>query len=318
MTRFARFVLIIPALAMTVAAAAAPFPPSISLPDDFAPEGIAVGTGSTFYVGSLVDGDIYRGDLRTGEGAVFIDAPPGRQSAGLKVDEAHHRLFVAGGATGHAYVYDTRDGSPLSDIQLTAASPTLINDVAVTKGGAYFTDSLNPDLYKVPISADGVLGAPQTIALTGPASALLGFPNLNGIDATTSGDMLVVGHSALGAVLTVDPVTGASKEIALTGGSLIPGMNDGILLDGTTLWVVENFANRLVKIRLAADLASGHISAVVTNADLGGRFRVPTTVAQHGHQLAIVNGRFDQGLPPPLGSGAPPGTDYNVVVVDKP
>jgi hypothetical protein len=317
MLRFARFVLIVPALAMTVAAAA-PFPSSVSLPDDFSPEGIAVGTGSTFYVGSLVDGDIYRGDLRSGEGTRFVNAPPGRAAGGLKVDEAHHRLFVAGGGTGHAYVYGTSDGAPLADIPLTTASATLINDVTVTKGGAYFTDSLNPFLYKVPISPDGALGAPQTIALTGPASALIGFPNLNGITATPSGDKLIVGHSTLGAVLTVDPETGASQVIALTGGSLIPGTNDGILLDGRTLWVVENFANRLLKIRLDPDLASGHITAVVDDADVSGAFRIPTTVAEHGHQLALVNARFDLGLPPPLGSGVPAGTDYNVVVVDKP
>ena len=75
-------------------------------------------------------------------------------------------------------------------------------------------------------------------------------------------------------------------------------MNDGILLDGKTLWVVENFANQLVRIRLAPQLSSGRITAVVTDAEVGDRFRVPTTVAEHGHRLALVNGRFDQGLPP--------------------
>ena len=70
---------------------------------------------------------------------------------------------------------------------MAASSTSLINDVVVTKGGAYFTDSLNPVLYKVPIAPDGGLGAPETIALTGPAAAILGFPNLNGIDATPSG-----------------------------------------------------------------------------------------------------------------------------------
>jgi len=44
----------------------------------------------------------------------------------------------------------------------------------------------------------------------------------------------------------------------------------------------------------------------------------PTTVAEHGDLLAIVNARFDLGLPPPLGTGVPPGTDYDVVLVSKP
>ena len=79
---------------LTTTATAAPFPSSIPLPVDFQPEGIAIGTGDTFYVGSLVDGDIFRGDLSTGTGDVFIDVT-GRQSVGMEVDEARHLLFVA-------------------------------------------------------------------------------------------------------------------------------------------------------------------------------------------------------------------------------
>ena len=54
----------------TGAAVAAPFPSRIDLPDGFRPEGIAIGKGTTFYVGSIPTGAIYRGDLRTGDGDV--------------------------------------------------------------------------------------------------------------------------------------------------------------------------------------------------------------------------------------------------------
>jgi sugar lactone lactonase YvrE len=317
MSRFVTLALVVPALVLTVGASR-PFPDSVPLPDNFSPEGIAVGAGSTFYAGSLVDGDIYRGDLRSGGGAVFIDAPPGREAVGLKVDEPHHRLFVAGGLTGHGYVYDTRSGAPLADISFGPFGSTFPNDVVVTNGGAYFTDSGNPVLYKVPIAADGALGQPQTIKVTGPASATVGPFNLNGIDATPNGDTLVVAHSPLGALFTVNPRTGASRQIDLRGDSLVPGTPDGILLDGRTVWVVENFANQVAEVRLSPDLSGGEIVSRITNADVGGRFRIPTTVAEHGNRLAIVNARFDLGLPPPLGTGAPPGTDYDVVLVAKP
>jgi sugar lactone lactonase YvrE len=317
MSRFTTAALVVPTLVLTVAASS-PFPDSVPLPNDFSPEGIAVGTGSTFYVGSLVDGDIYGGDLRSGQGAVFIDAPPGREAGGLKVDEPHHRLFVAGGITGHGYVYDTRNGAPLEDVQFGPAGTVFINDVVVTKGGAYFTDSVNPVLYKIPIAPDGTLGPPNTITLSGPASATPGVFNLNGIDATPDGDTLVVAHSSLGALFAVDPRSGASRRIELTGGSLVPGTPDGILLDGTTVWVVENFANEVAEVRLSPDLSSGLITSVLTNADVAGRFQIPTTVAEHGNRLAIVNARFDLGLPPPLGTGVPPGTTYDVVLVNKP
>jgi len=189
-----------------------------------------------------------------------------------------------------------------------------LNDVVVTRDGAYFTDSLKPVLYKVPIARNGRIGVPQTIPLSGPAATIMGDFNLNGITATRNGKTLIVAHSALGALITVDPKTGSSRTIAITGGAITPGTPDGILLDGKTLWVVENFAERIVKVRLDSDLTDGRITAAVTN-DL---FRIPTTVAERGDRLAIVNARFDLGLPPPLGDGVPAGTKYNVVQIQKP
>jgi sugar lactone lactonase YvrE len=313
MSYFRKFALIVSAVALTVAAAA-PFPASIPVPDDFQPEGIATGPRATFYVGSLTSGDIYRGSLRTGDGAIFVDAPPGRQAAGMKVERSAKRLWVAGGANGHAYVYSTRNGSTVADLVLTSAASSLINDVTVTKDAAYFTDTFNPVIYKVPIGPGGRIGEPESIPLSGPAAVPGEFPNWNGIDATRDGKALIVGHSSRGAMYLVDPETGASRTIQITGGTITPGTPDGILLDGKTLWVVENFANRVVKVELSPDLTSGRITAVVTSA----LFRVPTTVAEHGNRLALINGRFDLGFPPPFGPGAPPGTDFDVVQIDKP
>ncbi|TDE15830.1 hypothetical protein [Jiangella asiatica] len=288
-----------------------PEPKSLPLPVDFAPEGIAVGGGSTFYVGSLADGDIYRGSLRTGDGDVLVDAPPGRIAVGLKVDQRRSDIVVAGGPSGELYVYDSRDGAPVDDVQLAPAGTAFLNDVTLTRRAAYVTDSFNPVLYEVPLGRDG-LGTPRTIQLSGPAAAIAGDFNLNGITATPNGRTLIVAHSALGAVMTVDPVTGASRQIAVTGGTLTPGAQDGVLLDGRTLWVVENFANRVVGIRLGHDLATGRITDIVTDDDVGGLFRIPTTVVERGDRLAVVNARFDLGMPPP------PGSDFDVVVFDKP
>ena len=54
------------------------FPEVINLPNGFQPEGISTGRGTSFYVGSLFDGAIYRGDLRTGKGAVLVPGVDGR------------------------------------------------------------------------------------------------------------------------------------------------------------------------------------------------------------------------------------------------
>ena len=127
-----------------------------------------------------------------------------------------------------------------------------------------------------------------------------------------------MGHTALGALFTVDPETGASETINVTSKignvtGLIPLTLDGLLMDGNSLWAVENFANLLVRVTLSPDLSTGSITAAITSSS----FRVPTTVARHGDELALVNGRFDLGLPPPFGPGAPSGTDFDVVLVGR-
>jgi hypothetical protein len=73
--------------------------------------------------------------------------------------------------------------------------------------------------------------------------------------------------------------------------------------------VVENFANKLVRVTLSPDRSSGAITSTIGNP----LPQVPTTVARHGDRLALVNARFDLGLPPPLGPEAPPGTTFAVV-----
>ena len=90
------------------------FPEVIPLPDGFQPEGIAI-SGRTFYVGSIPTGAIYRGDLRSGRGSVLVRGGEGRAAIGVDIDRRrlfdHGRLFVAGGPTGKAFVYDARTGS---------------------------------------------------------------------------------------------------------------------------------------------------------------------------------------------------------------
>jgi len=288
-------------------AMAVPRPSSIPLPVDFQPEGIAV-KANTFYVGSLRDGDIYRGDLRTGQGTRWIDVS-GRVAVGMRVDQARHWLVVAGGPTGHAYVYDTDDGTTAADLALGPAGSTFSNDVAITRRALYFTETFAPRIYKVPIRADGTFGATQTITVTGPAAATGGF-GLNGIDATNR-RWLIVNHTDLGILALVDPRTGVSRQIQLSGPALVPGTLDGLQLEGHTAWVVQNFANSVAKVELSPKLTRGRVVEVITSP----LFRVPTTVARHGSTLALVNGRFDLGFPPPFSTGAPPGTEFDVVQI---
>ena len=80
-----RTLLLTSLVALVVASAAfakASFPEVIALPNGWQPEGIAIGNGTTFYVGSIPTGAVYRGDLRTGKGSTLVPSAPGRAAIG--------------------------------------------------------------------------------------------------------------------------------------------------------------------------------------------------------------------------------------------
>jgi sugar lactone lactonase YvrE len=258
-----------------------PFPAVIQLPTGFQPEGLEIGRGTTFYAGSVASGAVYRGDLRTGKGAILIPAVAGRKATGIELD-THDRLWVAGADTGNAYVYDVKTRALLKTYQLGAA-PTFINDVVVTQDAAYFTDSSKPVLYKVPLD----LGAAQTIPLGGDYVHVPNAFNLNGIDATSNGKTLVAVQSTNGRLYRIDPATGAAKTITLATSESVPN-GDGILLDGKTLYVVQNQQNLVAVIRLSTDLSSGVVQTRRGDPD----FSVPTTIDDLGNRLYAVNARF--------------------------
>jgi len=271
------------------------FPDRIDLPAGWAPEGIEIGKGTTFYVGSVATGDIYRGDLRTGQGATFIDAPDGRRATGIELDR-HGRLFVAGHSTGHGYVYDARTGAPLADYTFATPAPgqpTFINDVVVTRDSAWFTDSNRPVLYRIPIGRGGELGAFETVPLGGEFTFVAGQFNANGIEATWNGKTLILVHSTLGQLYAAD-TNGVARLIDLGGASMSNG--DGLLLDGRTLYVVRNFLNEIAVVRLSSDFESGRVGDPIRSSG----FDVPTTIDEHGDSIYAVNARFGTQDPPPV------------------
>src|SRR5215210_2321327 len=246
-------------------------PDVIALPNGFQPEGITTSKRHTFFVGSVKDGAIYRGDLRTGEGSVFVPGVAGRAATGLKVDR-HNRLFVSGAGSKAIRVYDARTGALTAEYAVPEAG--FINDNVVTRRGVYFTDSNVQQLYFIPFGKKGALGELQRIPITGDFTYGAGF-NANGIEAARGGKTLILIKSSTGELFTADAASGLTKRIAVTGddGELING--DGILLTGRKLRVVENRdgaaegvtqgTGEVSTVKLSRDLASGRIVRAISD-----------------------------------------------------
>ena len=274
----------------------------IALPDGFQPEGIAIGNGPTGYVGSLADGDVYVFDLRTGAEITTLEGP-GTPSVGLKVDE-FGRLFIAGGPTGEARVVDAATGDVVQTYQLTTG-PAFINDVVLTRDGAWFTNSFAAELYFVPIGPAGALPDDSEVVtrpLTGDWVQQVSF-NANGIVETPDHQALLVIQSSTATLFRVDPASGVATAVDLGGAALPTG--DGLLVVGRTLYVVQNQLNTVAVVHLSPDGTSGTLVDQITSP----AFQVPTTVARFGNDLFLPNARF--GTPPT------PDTEYSVVRIDR-
>jgi hypothetical protein len=266
-------------------AAGSRFPERIALPNGFRPEGIAI-KGTTFYVGSIPTGAIYRGDLRTGQGAIFIPGAAGRAAIGLELDDG--RLFVAGGPTGSGFVYSMKTGALIASQRFTTET-SFVNDVAEARGGAYFTDSTRPFIYRLSLRH----GSPtfEAIPLSGEYVHLAAPAfNLNGIVEARDGRKLIAVQSGdqtavPSKLFTIEPRSGETREIRLDQ----PITNgDGLLLDGRTLYVVQNRDNEVAVVKLDRRLTSGTVVAHITDPD----FDVPTTIDDLGDRLYAVNARF--------------------------
>jgi sugar lactone lactonase YvrE len=303
----------LPPRAATGSYAAAAFPAVVALPNGFSPEGMAFGTGSTVYVGSLLTGAVWRGDVRTGIGKLLVPEMSDHSAAGIKYDPRNNRIYVAGGMTGQAYVYDASSGATLASYQLADPAlveegQTLVNDVVILRDAAYFTDSFQGILYRLPLGSSGRLpaqGAEQQIPLTGDYTFLPdGAFNGNGITATPDEKRLILMNTEEGALYLVDPQSGIASRINVDG-SLQWG--DGILLSGHTLYVVQADPDQISVVRLSPDYTRGTVERVITDPG----FAMPTAVGEFGNSLYVLNGRFDVAPP---GTYAP-GVEFQLVRV---
>ncbi len=266
------------------------FPDRIALPVGFQPEGIEAGRGTTVYVGSLRDGSIWRGDVRTGEGSVWAD-PVGGPTVGITFDARRNLMWAAGGRSGEVRAYDAATGELVRTYTVTGSG--FLNDLTVTRDGVYVTDSAVQQLAVIRFERDG--GLPEsatTVPISGDLQYAPGF-NANGI-VDARGYLLVI-QSATGLLFRVDPATGVSEAVDTDGTSLVNG--DGQELRGRTLYVVRNRDNLVVRLRLSGDLLTARAVETLTDDT-----DVPTTVTVAAGRLYVVNARF--------GNPAPQSADY--------
>jgi streptogramin lyase len=271
-----------------VAAAGPNFPARIDLPDGWAPEGITAGPGNTVFVGSLADGAIWKGDVRTGRGRVLVPGSAGKVAVGVEYEARANRLWVVGGSTGEVRVYNASTGRLLKTYSFTSRGVGFLNDLVVTRTAVYVTDSGVKQLDVIPIGRSGRLvnrSSIRTLPLSGDIVWVTGPGQFNANGIVARNGWLVLVQSNAGKLFRVNPRTGVTRNINLRGGSASNG--DGLELNGGTLYVVRN-TNTVSVFRLGSRLLSAEFLVDLSAPSLD----VPTTAALQAGRLWVVNARF--------------------------
>lgn len=301
------------------AAAQQNWPEAIAIPAGFEAEGIELGKGHEFFLGafsfssvfgplfmvdppheqSLLAGAIYKGNLRTGEGAIL--APPtGKPVSGLSYDPRTDYLYAATGFTDLSngssdsqgvIVYDASSGEVITEIEFGGG--IVINDVLVTRTGVYCTDSFNPDLYKIVLEKGGRLpSTPVVEVIPMPGFEMGGRFNANGLVGDFDGRQLVIVNISTGVLYRVDTASGEASPLEIEGAEQLFPNGDGLYLDGRTLYIMQNFLDKIAVVQLSEDLSGGEFIRNIPGEGEINPLNVATSIIGFGNSLYAINTHF--------------------------
>jgi sugar lactone lactonase YvrE len=260
------------------------------------PEGIAYDpAANAFYAASAVTGTLVRVNAKT-KASEVVAAPgvliPGGLTQtfpavlGMKLD-SQKRLWIAGGLSAKFSIVDSRSGKVLRELDAPDPAKSLLNDVALIGTTGYVTDTRVPTLWRVEAKGDKI----------GPLEPWLNFSdtplqysegnNLNGITATPDGKTLIVVQMNKGLLYKIDVKTKTVTPIDTSGADLSGA--DGLVLDGSTLYVVRQTAVEIATVKLSKDLSQGTVVARFKDPALAW----PATAAKVGDRLLVVNSQFN-------------------------
>ncbi len=298
------------------------WPEAIATPTGFEAEGIELGKEHEFFLGansfsslfgeaffgvpyelSEFAGAIYKGNLRTGEGDYLV-LPTGKPVSGLSYDPRTDYLYAATGfldlMTGISKdqgvtVYDASSGDLITEITFSDGinpdgTGITINDCLVTRRGVYCTDSFNADLYKVVLEKGGRLPlVPVAEKIPMPGFEMVYGFNANGLVGDFDGRQLVIVNITTGVLYLVDTASGEASPLEIEGDEAVFPDGDGLYLDGRTLYILQNFSDKIAVVQLWEDLSGGEFIRNIPGEGESNPLNVATTLIGFGNSLYAIN-----------------------------
>ena len=156
----------------------------------------------------------------------------------------------------------------------------------------YCTDSINRDLYKVVLEKGGRLPSTpmvEVIPMSDDFEMVDGF-NANGLVGDFDGRQLVIVNISTGVLYLVDTESGEASPLEIKGAEQLFPDGDGLYLDGRTLYILQNFSDKIAVVQLSGDLTGGSfIRNILGEPD---QLKVATTIIGFGNSLYAINTNF--------------------------
>jgi len=265
----------------------------------------------------------------------MLAPPTDKPVSGLSYDHRTNYLYAATGfldfdsvsgsfiAQGQGVIiYDASSGDLIMEIPF--GDGISINDVLVTHRAVYFTDSFNPWLWKLPLEKGGRLPSTpvaEMIPMPGfvmadpiPPSKLQNF-NANGLVGKFDGKHLVIVNITTGVLYRVDTASGEATPIEIEGDEQLFENGDGLYLDGRTLYIMQNFLDKIAVVKLSKDLSGGKFIKNIPGEGEDNPLDIATSIIGFGDSLYALNTNFFElifGDPP-----APATVQADVVRLSK-
>ena len=251
-----------------------------------------------FYVSEVTGGEIHRGTVRSATTAEWLsgDGTDGRFTArGITVDK-EGRVYIAGGPNGNGtgrpdlWVYSAQ-GTLLAALR-APGTDVFLNDVAIgPDGAAYFTNSNDPQLFRVADDGSGWRASLWADA-TDTIDREVGF-NLGGIVLTADRSAFVVAQGNVGRLWRFSTRTATVGPVETGGADLKDA--DGLVRQGNRLTVVRNFSKMIATLQLTHDGRR----ALLLDQQASAADRVLTTAKTLRGRILYVDSKFDEAVASP-------------------
>jgi hypothetical protein len=121
---------------------------------------------------------------------------------------------------------------------------------------------------------------------------MVGGFNANGLVGDFDGRQLVIVNISSGVLYLVDTESGEASPLEIEGAEQLFEDGDGLYLDGRTLYILQNFQNKVAVVQLSGDLSGGEFIRNIPGEGEPNPLNVATTIIGFGNSLYAINTHF--------------------------